>query len=751
MKKPPPPPLPPPLPPPPPPPAAVAPPSLALSANVPTQLEAHYDALRTSVAAHAFADAAPHASYIVEAALERAQTTRKDYFGLVESRHRALPLLDHGAELAAETCSALGTSHAAAMELARTARGSLPKFAAFWHNAPQHTHLRASDGIVSAAMAHACAPGASANDVRRTSRRLGTFLSWRSEYTAQDGQTERNDAQYVEGARECADTTCNTSVVRELQRVANDMGGVDALFAHRVLVNMLNFIQWRSGAGHPDAVYGSGAYPSLFPDGVGSGMAARAHEHIVQANFGDAVHSDVSSMFFRASAMHAAGKFDEAGDVLDQACNAGADADATALRAAYWLHVCLKTFYGGDGIDEAEVAVASHLRRDSSNREWIECLAALTTDPIALFTPLIAHVSEQPNECYGWQRLAKMMVDASGVPCQFLSMWKLPNATAWWHLTPVEGLDSLEAPVMKFPWKRLSLTWKRHASVEDNNVQANGDGTPQLVLPLPKNTHWRNVLSRVGTHVQDLMYWCTSRRHCRPPTKGRKELQDILKSASVKMRRRVLLTTYLRMLVTLTLAEWARRDARKRTKDPQDVIDLRNKLRHACKEWYIFANENDKPAMSLRRRVELQPIGLPFLPALLPAPPAKPNQEESNLYTNGKSRSTSAEIDPPNLDASESGGALNTNTAHRETVVPKRKDSQGLYNKISWTAEEHNKFLDGLHKYDKDIHSRYRLIALHVGTKSRRQVASHAQKHFMKEQKEKEEAGTSAGRKRKRQ
>ena len=136
--------------------------------------------------------------------------------------------------------------------------------------------------------------------------------------------------------------------------------------------------------------------------------------------------------------------------------------------------------------------------------------------------------------------------------------------------------------------------------------------------------------------------------------------------------------------------------------------------------------------------------------ASAPAPP--PPSQLLSLFLNpqpgGAGESSTYSL---NLDASESGGALNTNTAHRETVVPKRKDRQGLYNKISWTAEEHNKFLDGLHKYDKNIHSRYQQIALHVGTKSRRQVASHAQKHFMKEQKEKEEAGTSAGRKRKRQ
>ena len=130
--------------------------------------------------------------------------------------------------------------------------------------------------------------------------------------------------------------------------------------------------------------------------------------------------------------------------------------------------------------------------------------------------------------------------------------------------------------------------------------------------------------------------------------------------------------------------------------------------------------------------------------ASAPPPPSQLLSLFLNPQPGGAGESSTYSL---NLDASESGGALNTNTAHGKTVVPKRKDRQGLYNKISWTAEEHNKFLDGLHKYDKN----YRLIALHVGTKSRRQVASHAQKHFMKEQKEKEEAGTSAGRKRKRQ
>ncbi|WJX63794.1 hypothetical protein P8452_48640 [Trifolium repens] len=56
-----------------------------------------------------------------------------------------------------------------------------------------------------------------------------------------------------------------------------------------------------------------------------------------------------------------------------------------------------------------------------------------------------------------------------------------------------------------------------------------------------------------------------------------------------------------------------------------------------------------------------------------------------------------------------------------------------LKNKINkvfhWKEEEHRLFLEGLEKYGK---GRWKVISKHIGTKTSTQVASHAQKHFIR-------------------
>jgi len=58
------------------------------------------------------------------------------------------------------------------------------------------------------------------------------------------------------------------------------------------------------------------------------------------------------------------------------------------------------------------------------------------------------------------------------------------------------------------------------------------------------------------------------------------------------------------------------------------------------------------------------------------------------------------------------------------------KSAQGRY----WSPEEHQRFLEGLKRYgSKDVKS----ISLHVGTRNATQVRTHAQKYFLRLEKEK--------------
>ena len=67
-----------------------------------------------------------------------------------------------------------------------------------------------------------------------------------------------------------------------------------------------------------------------------------------------------------------------------------------------------------------------------------------------------------------------------------------------------------------------------------------------------------------------------------------------------------------------------------------------------------------------------------------------------------------------------------------EVQVPKsRKPYTIKKQRESWTDEEHMRFLEALKKYDRD----WKRIEAYVGTKNAAQIHSHAQKYFLKVQK----------------
>lgn len=69
---------------------------------------------------------------------------------------------------------------------------------------------------------------------------------------------------------------------------------------------------------------------------------------------------------------------------------------------------------------------------------------------------------------------------------------------------------------------------------------------------------------------------------------------------------------------------------------------------------------------------------------------------------------------------------------HSSSPISGSSDEEGLYNSGQWTREEHGRFLEGLKMYGRN----WKVIATNfVRTRSRVQVASHAQTYFLKLQK----------------
>mmetsp|Transcript_11110 Transcript_11110/g.34062 ORF Transcript_11110/g.34062 Transcript_11110/m.34062 type:complete len:286 (+) Transcript_11110:433-1290(+) len=69
--------------------------------------------------------------------------------------------------------------------------------------------------------------------------------------------------------------------------------------------------------------------------------------------------------------------------------------------------------------------------------------------------------------------------------------------------------------------------------------------------------------------------------------------------------------------------------------------------------------------------------------------------------------------------------------ALRQTIDELERDRERQSSKTPkryWGADEHQRFLEGLQRYGKDMNA----VARHVGTRSATQVRTHAQKHFLR-------------------
>ena len=81
----------------------------------------------------------------------------------------------------------------------------------------------------------------------------------------------------------------------------------------------------------------------------------------------------------------------------------------------------------------------------------------------------------------------------------------------------------------------------------------------------------------------------------------------------------------------------------------------------------------------------------------------------------------------PQGETSVAGSSQNSSSNPKKAG---KKDNGSLHGR--WTEEEHRLFLEGMHRFKKD----WRSIERHIGTRTCSQIRSHAQKYFMRLEKQ---------------
>ena len=583
-----------------------------------------YQALRAGVLQHAFQSVAHHARHLVEAALERDKTSTK----LSPTLRLLFPFLDHGAELAAEVAMACGANHTDAMELVLVAQGALPMDdRKAWAYASGRQVRVSADMTIAVAMARACSSDGSAG---ARAQRSASVLKTLVEHLSRPLRA------------------------RPIARRGVKWCPADSALAARKLMLVLEFVRWRCAEGFP-STEGGGALAALFPASGGTANASKRHKHLLallEDADGMGGTPDVALAYVHASAAHAKGDVATSDAVLARACDGVvANADATALRAAYAVHARA----AGENAAATPIAtpslapvISAHLQRDTSHPDWIECLAAQHADATerlsAILSPLITHATEHPKASYGWRRLAKSFADAAPpMPTTRHRRGKTELPVFAAVEKQRERIEMFDDLALTLPWKRAAEefmhAWKMlpraHAakpSADTQTVEESGCTIPvpslsfmdylmsQFILP-EENGKWR-ISRDQRAFISTLRFWCTSSRHGKVPTPTRVMLQEVTKQLDRVKRRAIFITNFYRMLVTMSLTLWVQRDtppvSHGLNYNPHAA--LLNSLVLASMQWCFFAGV--EPTIYKRRRLLVD--GSKVKESLLPPPPPPP-------------------------------------------------------------------------------------------------------------------------------